>query len=259
MDLQLSGRTALVTGASRGIGLAIAEELAREGVDLHLTARTAADLESARAAVLAAGKVRVECHPLDLSTSENQAELARRCADVDILVNNAGAIPAGTLDAVTEARWREAWDLKVFGYINLTRSLYARMCARKAGVIVNVIGVAGERVRANYIAGTTGNAALMAFTRALGGASVDHQVRVVGVNPGQIETDRLRRRLQAQAKAELGDAGRWLELIKDPPLGRIGRPEEIADMVVFLASPRASFVSGTIVTVDAGRAARNAS
>ena len=259
MELKLAGQTALVTGASRGIGLAIAQEFAREGVNLHLAARTQADLEAARAAVLAAGKVKVECYPLDLSRSDAQADLAARCADVDILVNNAGAIPAGTIDAVTETRWREAWDLKVFGYINITRAIYARMCARKSGVIVNVIGVAGERVRANYIAGTTGNAALMAFTRALGGASVDHNVRVVGVNPGQIETDRLRRRLEAQAKAELGDAGRWLELIKDPPLGRIGRPDEIADMVVFVASSRASFVSGTIITVDAGRAARNAS
>jgi len=258
MDLKLAGQTALVTGASRGIGLAIAQEFAREGVNLRLAARTAADLDSARADVLAAGKVNVECHALDLSRSESQAQLASRCADVDILVNNAGAIPAGTIDAVTESRWREAWDLKVFGYINLTRTIYARMCQRKAGVIINVIGVAGERVRANYIAGTTGNAALMAFTRALGGASVDHQVRVIGVNPGQIETDRLRRRLEAQAKAELGDAARWRELVKDPPMGRIGRPDEIADMVVFLASSRASFVSGTIVTVDAGRAARNA-
>jgi NAD(P)-dependent dehydrogenase (short-subunit alcohol dehydrogenase family) len=84
-------------------------------------------------------------------------------------------------------------------------------------------------------------------------------VRVIGVNPGQIETDRLRRRLEAQGKTELGDVGRWLELVKDPPLGRLGRADEIADMVVFLASSRASFVSGTIVTVDAGRAARNAS
>jgi len=258
MELKLAGQSALVTGASRGIGLAIAQELAREGVNLHLAARTAADLESARAAVLAAGKVEVECYAMDLSKSENVAQLASRCANVDILVNNAGAIPAGTLDAVNESRWREAWDLKVFGYINLSRHLYARMRSRKAGVIVNVIGVAGERVRANYIAGTTGNAALMAFTRALGGASVDENVRVVGVNPGQIETDRLRRRLETQAKAELGDAGRWRELIKDPPMGRIGRADEIADMVVFLASSRASFVSGTIITVDAGRASRNA-
>jgi NAD(P)-dependent dehydrogenase (short-subunit alcohol dehydrogenase family) len=258
MELKLAGQSALVTGASRGIGLAIAQEFAREGVDLHLAARTASDLESARTAVLAAGKVEVECHALDLSNSENVAQLASRCVQVDILVNNAGAIPAGTLDAVNESRWREAWDLKVFGYINLSRHLYARMRERKAGVIVNVIGVAGERVRANYIAGTTGNAALMAFTRALGGASVDDNVRVVGVNPGQIETDRLRRRLETQAKAELGDATRWRELIKDPPLGRIGRADEIADMVVFLSSSRASFVSGTIITVDAGRASRNA-
>jgi 3-oxoacyl-[acyl-carrier protein] reductase len=258
MDLKLHGQTALITGASRGIGLAIAQEFAHEGVNLHLVARTAADLESARAAVLAAGKVSVECHAMDLSKSDTQAQLASRCAGVDILVNNAGAIPSGAIGAVTEARWREGWELKVFGYINLTREIYARMCERKAGVIINVIGIAGERALASYIAGTAGNAGLMAFTRALGGVSVDHKVRVVGVNPGQIETDRLRRRLETQAKSELGDAGRWLELVRNPPLGRLGRTDEIADMVVFLASSRASYVSGTIVTVDGGRVARNA-
>ena len=257
MDLKLSGRTALVTGASGGIGLAIAQEFAREGVQLHLAARTAADLESARTAVQAAGNVKVECHALDLSDSANVVELAKRCSGLDILVNNAGAIPSGNIDAVTGARWREGWELKVFGYIDLTREVYARMCQRKAGVIINVIGIAGERALAHYIAGTTGNAGLMAFTRALGGASVDHNVRVVGVNPGQIETDRLRGRLEIQAKKELGDASLWLELINSPPLGRLGRTDEIADMVVFLASSRASYVSGTIVTVDGGRVARN--
>ena len=257
MELELGGLTALVTGASRGIGLAIAHGLAREGCHLHLAARTAAGLEAARAKIAAANGVRIECHACDLADSASVTRIGERCAGVDILVNNAGAIPAGDLARIDEARWREAWELKVFGYINLTRAIYAHMRERKSGVVVNVIGVSGERLRASYIAGSTGNAALMAFTRALGGASVDHGVRVVGVNPGQIDTDRLRERLEPKAEAVFGDRSRWRELAGNAPLGRLGRPEEIADAVVFLASARASYISGTIVTVDGGRAVRN--
>jgi len=257
MELDIAGRTALVTGASRGIGYAIAECFVREGVNVHIVARTAADVESACAKLRGAGKVKVTGHALDLGLSASVAQIAERCGDVDILVNNAGAIPQGDLIAVDEARWREAWELKVFGYINLTREIYRRMIARKDGVIVNVVGVSGERLRADYIAGSTGNAAMMAFSKTLGGQSVDYGVRVVAVNPGQIVTDRLLSRLTKQAQEKLGDANRWPELAKNAPLGRYGRPEEIADVVVFLASPRASYVSGTVVTIDAGRAVRN--
>jgi NAD(P)-dependent dehydrogenase (short-subunit alcohol dehydrogenase family) len=257
MDLQLAGQTALVTGASRGIGFAVAQGLAREGCHLHLAARTQADLETARKQIVDECGVRVECHPLDLSESASIAILAERCGNVDILVNNAGGIPSARLLDLDETRWRKAWDLKVFGYINLTREIYRVMRERRRGVIVNVIGVSGERLRQDYIAGSTGNAALMAFTRTLGGESVDHQVRVVGINPGQIDTDRLRQRLEPLAKAELGDAGRWRELITNAPFGRLARSDEIADVVVYLASARASYISGTIVTVDGGRAVRN--
>ncbi len=257
MNLELTGRTVLVTGASRGIGLAIAHGFAREGCHLHLASRTAADLEAARAAILRAHRTSVTEHALDLGLSEQVAELGRRCADVDILINNAGAIPAGGLLDVDEARWREGWDLKVFGFINLTRAIYARMREKRAGAIINVIGVSGERMRGNYVAGSSGNAALMAFSRALGGESVDYGIRVVGVNPGQVDTDRSRSRYEARAKRELGDSNRWQELIPNPPLGRLARPDEIADTVVYLASARASYISGTIVTVDGGRAVRN--
>ncbi|HYC46412.1 MAG TPA: SDR family NAD(P)-dependent oxidoreductase, partial [Burkholderiales bacterium] len=164
MDLRLHGSTALVTGASRGIGFAVAQGLAREGCHLHLVARTPADLESARAKILDECEVRVECHALDLGESESITKLGERCGQVDILVNNAGGIPAARLVELEEDRWRKAWDLKVFGYINLTREIYRVMREKRRGVIVNVIGVSGERLRQDYIAGSTGNAALMAFT-----------------------------------------------------------------------------------------------
>src|SRR5471032_270914 len=147
MDLKLTGLTAIVTGASRGIGYAVAHELAREGCNLHLVARTAADLEAARASIARQYKVSVQCHALDLAESRNIGTLVQKCGDIDILVNNAGSVPSGELLNIDEARWRAGWELKVFGYINLTRAIYARMRARKRGVIINVIGVAGERPR----------------------------------------------------------------------------------------------------------------
>jgi NAD(P)-dependent dehydrogenase (short-subunit alcohol dehydrogenase family) len=254
MDLHLTGLTALVTGASRGIGRAVAHELAHEGCHLHLASRSAADLEKVRADIAKQHKVNVVCPALDLGESKNIATLAQRCGDIDILVNNAGVTPSGELLKIDEAQWRAGWELKLFGYINLTREIYARMRERRKGVIVNVIGVAGERPRQDYIAGTTGNAALMAFTRTLGGDSLDYGVRVVGINPGQIETDRLRTRLEKKAHEAFGDKTRWKELLKNP----MGQPQEIADLVAYLASPRASFISGTIVTADAGRATRHA-
>jgi len=256
MDLKLSGRTALITGGSRGIGLGVAQGLAAEGCHLHLTARNAADLDAARGKILAAHKVNVTCHALDLGVSENARKLAQACRDVDVLVNNAGAIPQGTLTGLDENTWRASWDLKVFGYINVTRDIYAAMCERKRGVIVNIIGGAGERPTAGYVAGSMANAGLMAFSRALGAESPNHGVRVVGLNPSATATDRGVTRWRNQAQKDLGDAERWRELTKGFPFGRPAEVKEVADVVVFLCSDRASYVSGTIISVDGGAAAR---
>jgi NAD(P)-dependent dehydrogenase (short-subunit alcohol dehydrogenase family) len=257
MDLNLSGRTALITGGSRGIGLGVAQGLAAEGCHLHLTSRNAADLDAARSKILAAHRVNVTCHALDLSVSENARKLAQACRDVDILVNNAGAIPQGTLTGLDEKAWRASWDLKVFGYINVARDIYAAMCERKRGVIVNVIGGAGERPTAGYIAGSMANAGLMAFSRALGADSPNHGVRVLGLNPSATATDRGVTRWRNQAQKDLGDAERWRELTKGFPFGRPAEVKEVADVVVFLCSDRASYVSGTVISVDGGAAARS--
>jgi NAD(P)-dependent dehydrogenase (short-subunit alcohol dehydrogenase family) len=256
MDLGLRGRRALVTGASKGIGLACAEALAAEGCDLALVSRTAADLQAAEARIRAASDVAVAVRALDLSDSRNVDALATEFADTDILVNNAGAIPGGSLDQVEEARWRAAWDLKVFGYINMCRRFYALMRGRGRGVIVNVIGAAGESPDADYIAGSAGNASLMAFTRALGGAAPADGLRVVGINPGPILTDRLETLLRRRAQDALGDAERWRETMAAMPFGRAGRVEEVAALAAFLTSDLSGYTSGTIVTVDGGAASR---
>ncbi|HKI99366.1 MAG TPA: SDR family oxidoreductase [bacterium] len=256
MDLELKGKTALVTGASKGIGLGVAESLATEGAHLHLAARTEAALAEAKRRLEAQHGISVKIHPVDLSQSSAAKELAAVCADVDILVNNAGAIPGGDIEAINEEIWREAWELKVFGYVNLTREFLRRMKARGSGVILNVIGVAGERPDAGYIAGSAGNASLIAFTRALGSRSMDDGVRVLAVNPGSTGTDRIVQLFKTRAQAQYGDESRWEEYLQKQPAGRTATVREVADTVAYLVSPRASYISGTVVTVDGGLAGR---
>lgn len=252
MELGLAGKRALVTGASRGIGRAVAEALAAEGVDLELAARSAGDLEALRDALRAAHDVRVGVHAVDLGATGEAQSLAAAVGATDILVNNAGAIPAGTLESVDEARWREAWDLKVFGYVNLCRASYARMREAGGGVVVNVIGTGGERHDPGYVAGVTANAGLMAFTRALGAGGPADGIRAVGVNPGITRTDRMEQQARRRAEAAGRDPERWREGLPALPFGRPAEPAEVADVVVFLASPRAGYISGTVVTVDGG-------
>ncbi len=249
--MHLSGKRALVTGGSKGIGRASALALAAEGCSLLLAARDPAALGEAAALIRGRHQVQVETMPADLSQSDGVARLAEAAGAVDLLVNNAGAIPPGTLLQVDEARWRAAWDLKVFGFINLTRALYS-VLKQHGGTVVNVIGSAGESFDAGYIAGSAGNAALMAFTRALGRAAPADGMRVVGINPGPVATERMETMLRARAEREWGDAGRWAELTRAMAFGRAATPEEIADAVVFLASPRSGYTTGTILTINGG-------
>jgi len=259
MQLGLKNRVAVITGGSKGIGLAIARGLAAEGCSVHLVARDAAMLEKAAAGIRADFKVAASAHARDLSRSESIATLIATTGASDILINNAGAIPGGDLQTVDEARWRMAWDLKVFGYINMSRMYYAAMQKRGHGVIINVTGLAADRLDSGYIAGSTGNAGLNAFTRTLGSYSLEHGIRVLAVSPGAVETERLVTLMRTRAADRLGDAERWPELVKGLPLGRPATVEEVANVVVFAASDRASYLSGVVITVDGGHNARGGS
>ena len=258
MDLGLRGKRALITGASKGIGFAVAEVLAEEGCNVDMASRDPAALDQAAQKIRSAHQVAVRAFPADLSKPEDRDRLVEACGDNDILINNAGSNQAGPLEDIDDATWRASWDLKVFGYINMTRAFYTRMKARRDGVIVNVIGTSGERVEAKYILGASGNIALMGFTRALGGRSPNHNVRVVAVNPGLTETDRAVTVLQTWSRGQFGSTGRWRQALADLNLsfGRMGTSREVADAVAFVASSRAGYISGTVVTVDGGNVNR---
>ncbi len=256
MELGLKGRTAVVTGASKGIGRAIAAGLAAEGCDLHIVARSRDTIDDAAKKIQSEHGVSVRAHALDLSKSESVGKLLGATGSVDILVNNAGAIPAGDLQAIDEARWRAAWDLKVFGYINLCRAYYAAMRDRGTGVIVNVTGLAADRLDSNYIAGSAGNASLNAFTRALGSNSLEDGIRVLAVSPGAVETERLVTLMKTRAEKDFGDSERWREFVSGLPLGRPATVEEVSNVAVFAASDRASYLSGIVITVDGGHNSR---
>lgn len=257
MELNLRGKVALVTGASKGIGKAIAEALADEGVNLALCARSQGLLEDVAAAIHQRTDVQVLPVSTDLSTLAGVrtfTQLAvKRFGTVDILVNNAGAIRAGSILAKPDADWQEDWSLKVFGYVRLVREVIPLMQAQGGGRIVNIIGTAGRQPNAGYIAGGGANAALMNITKALADEGAPHNILVNAINPGPIRTERWDSLMATQA-AERRQTPQEVEAVwmQNNPLKRPGEVHEVAGLAVFLASERASYINGAIIPVDGG-------
>lgn len=254
MDLNLHGKTAVVTGGSKGIGLAIGTALAAEGVAVTLVARDRATLEAAQQSVKDATGHTPAIKLADLGTDDGRTALHAAVPTPDILVNNAGAIKAGGLTDLSLQDWRDGWELKVFGYIHLCKLFFPDMATRGSGVILNIIGMGGRAVRPAYICGAAGNAALIGFTNALGAEAQGSGVRVLGINPSPTLTDRMTQFFKGKALAEFGDESRWEDLIAPDafPFGRPKSPQEVADLSVMMASPRVTYLNGTVVDMDGG-------
>ncbi|WP_076999319.1 SDR family oxidoreductase [Variovorax sp. KK3] len=255
MDLELSGKHVLVTGGSRGIGLACARGFLREGAQVSLAGRSQGHLDAALAQLRSEGHAAVRGYAADLADA--QAALAMLDAaeaglgPVDILVNSAGAARRTPFDELQPPAWQSAMQAKFFTYIHVMDPAIKRMGARGAGAIVNIIGMGGKVASPTHLAGGAANAALMLATAGLATAYGPRGVRVNAVNPAMTLTDRMAEGLAADARLKQRSVE---EVRRDAearmPLGRIATPEDIADAVLFLCSPRAGYISGAIVSMD---------
>jgi len=254
MKLDLDGKHALITGGSKGIGQAVAADLLAEGASVTLVARDLELLKKTQATLSSDAPGRVQIVAADLASDAGRSALVNEVGTPDILVNNAGAIRAGALQDMDIGDIRNDWNLKVFGYIHLCQLIYPQMVERGSGTILNIIGMAGRVNRPAYISGSAANAALIAFTQALGADAQTHGLRVLGLNPSLTLTGRMTQFLERQAEAELGDATRWEEMIKPDrfPYGRPAHPEEVAALAVMMLSPRIPYLNGTVVDIDGG-------
>jgi 3-oxoacyl-[acyl-carrier protein] reductase len=255
MDLGLGGRAAIVTGASRGIGAAIARTLAAEGMRVLLAARSTEALAALVAEIEAAGGTAV-AQAADLSTDGAAAACAAaalaRFGRIDLVVNNAGATRRGDFLELTDADWHSGFGLKLFGAVRLSRAAWPALRDRR-GAIVNIGGVGGRVASAEFTIGGAVNAAMMNFTKALADRGVTDGVRVNQVNPGSVATDRLATRIRARAR-ELGvdETAAAERLARETGVARFAAPAEVADVVAFLASDRAGYMQGALIDVDGG-------
>jgi len=262
MDLQLAGKTAIVTGGSAGIGLACATALHEEGVNVVIVARHEGRLaESARS--IGSGREhggREAVLPIagDVSKAEDVVRVVSAARDrfgrVDILVNNAGAAPAGAFLEISDDIYGAAWTLKLLGYIRMVRAVAPHMIAQRDGRIVNIIGTGGRTPDAAFLAGSTANAALLNFTRGVSKFLAPYNVRINAISPGPTATERAER-LAAQRAAAAGITvdEEKAATVRSIPLGRMVDPREIAAMAALLVSDRVGSMTGAEVIIDGGQ------
>jgi len=256
MDLGLKGKNAVVTGGSRGLGWAIAEGLAGEGMNVVLVARDRKALEENAASLAARFSVRAVPHAADLTVIAEIEQAASAAVSalgsVDVLVNSAGATKRGDFFALTDADWDSGFGLKFFGAMRMSRALWPAL-KKSGGAIVNIVGVGARLPSADFTIGGSVNAAFLHFTKALSTIGTRDGVRVNAINPGVFETGRLQQSLRSAAE----QAGVPIEkaaevLLSKMGVPRFGKPHEVARLVAYMASEHAAYMNGSAIEIDGG-------
>jgi NAD(P)-dependent dehydrogenase (short-subunit alcohol dehydrogenase family) len=259
MNLDLNGSRVLITGGSKGIGLACARAFAVEGAHVAIASRSEENLEAARRTLAGEGfqivTTRADLlNPHDAQTASEQTE--KLLGPIDILVNSAGAAKRRPWEKLDSEAWHEGMDAKYFTYVHAMDAVRSGMVARKRGSIVNVIGLGGKEASTIHLSGGAANAALMLITVGWANVLGKYGIRVNAVNPGNTLTERLQEALRLDAqKRGITEAEALRRNEERVPLGRLAKPEEVATVVLFLASEQASYVTGAIIPMDGGRLA----
>ena len=250
MELGLKGKIVLITGGSKGIGLACARVFRSEGARIALVSRSEANLKNAQQEL---GDVQVFAADLmDPAAAAKMVEAVEaKVGPIDVLVNSAGAAKRTDADDLSPAAWHAAMDAKYFTYIHVIDPVIKRMAKRGRGAIINVIGNGGKVPAPTHLGGGAANAALMLATAGLANAYASRGVRVVGLNPGLTKTDRVAEGMKAEAKRMgVPEAEALKRAMQKLPMGRLAEPQEIADVVAFAASDRGAFLTGANITMD---------
>ena len=255
METRLKGKTAIVTGANRGIGKAIAVRLASEGAQVVLCARDGNLLERAVKEIESAGgrSAAVEMDLREMDAAKRTVDFALKMyGQIDIVVNNAGATKRGDFLELTDDDWADGFALKFFGAMRLTRAAWPHLKAQ-AGSVLNISGVGGRMPGALFTIGGSVNAALLSFTKAMADIGIRDGVQVNAVNPGSVRTERYRRMLEATAKQQGTDVETAeRKMIESARTTRVGEPEDIAALVAFAVSPEGRFLQGALIDMDGG-------
>ena len=252
MELGLLNKVAIITGASRGIGYAIAETLSAEGMVLTLAARSHDALVSLDSILPTETLVQAVDLRAPEAAEQVVSETIKKFGKIDLLINNAGATKRGDFLALTDEEWQDGFDLKFYAAMRLSRAAWKHLQASR-GTIINIVGVGGKTASGDFTIGGSVNAALMYLTKALADRGVSDGVRVNAINPGSISTERLQTRIEKYAKEKkIGTAEAAKQLPREMKIVRFGEPVEIARVVAFLASPQSSYIHGAILDVDGG-------
>ena len=256
MDLELAGKAVLVTGGSKGIGLACAAAFAAEGARVAIASRSQANRAAAVRSLRSSG-YEVADIEADLTRPEAALRMVeaaeRHVGPIEVLINSAGAAKRYAPETMDMAAWHDAMDAKYFSYVHAMQAVLPGMLGRRRGAIVNIVGVGGKVASPWHLPGGAANAALMLVTAGLAHAHGRLGIRANAINPGLTMTDRVREGHTAEAAAQNISMEELLKRSEARiPLGRVARPEEIASVALFLASSRASYVTGAVLTMDGG-------